>query len=53
MASKRQIFTGLPDELVKQIDEDAKRKHRSRSQQIKHILSEHYEKERVSDGRRN
>ena len=45
MASKRQVFTGLPDELVKKIDEDAKRKHRSRSQQIKHILSEHYKGE--------
>ena len=44
-----QIYTTLPKELVAEIDKDAKKNYRSRSQQINMIVSEYYQSQSSSD----
>lgn len=44
-----QVYTTLPKELVAEIDKDAKKNFRSRSQQINMIVSEYYHSHSSSD----
>ena len=44
-----QVYTTSPKELVAEIDKDAKKNYRSRSQQISMIVSEYYQSQSSSD----